>query len=60
MSHYFGKIERAVPTIIRRHGKPMTFADMCGTEAGEKLSTSRERSYWRALHLLISEVFLSP
>ena len=52
MSRGFGKIERAVLTIILRHGKPMTFGDMCGTETGKKFPASLERSFRRAVHQL--------
>ena len=52
MSRGFGKIERAVLTIILRHGKPMTFGDMCGTEAGKKFPASLERSFRRAVRQL--------
>ena len=61
MMSVFGKIQRAVLLIIRCHGEPMTFADMCRTEAGEKIITaSLDRSFRRAVHQLTKRMCLSP
>jgi hypothetical protein len=61
MSHGFGKLQRTLLTIIRRHGKPMTFADMradivkaVGGDPRARLRSSVERSMRRTLHGLAS------
>ena len=54
MSRGPGKLQRALFLTIRRHGKPMTFEEMCGEAIGEeldvRLTASVERSRRRALH----------
>jgi hypothetical protein len=49
-----GKVQMALLGIIRRHGRPMTFAEM----RGGALSASLERSARRALHRLVCDGLL--
>jgi hypothetical protein len=60
-----GRIELALLTTIRLHGKPITFADIRshvnegrGVEPGAKLRLAFERSMRRALHQLVSKFLL--
>jgi hypothetical protein len=59
MSRGFGKMQHAVLGVIRRHGKPMTFAEMCGvSDPFDPLSPSMVRSARRALHRLVDAEML--
>jgi hypothetical protein len=60
-----GKLQSALLTTIRRHGKPMSFANIrasivqdMGAEPNAKLRTSFERSLRRALHRLAGDFIL--
>jgi hypothetical protein len=54
MSHGFGKWQRALLTIIQRHGEPMTFAEMRGPD-DERLPAAVERAARRALRRLTED-----
>ena len=43
MSHGFGKWQKVLLTIIRRHGEPMTFAEIRGPD-DERLPAAVERA----------------
>jgi hypothetical protein len=64
MSRGLGKLQRGLLVTIRRHGKPMTFADIradinegIGAPYDGKLRSAFERSARRALHQLCSHDF---
>jgi hypothetical protein len=61
MSRGFGSWQRYLWSMIRRHGKPMTFDDIraaidraSGAPKGARLRPSVERSMRRALHRMVS------
>src|SRR5258708_4275420 len=61
MSRGLGKLQRVLFLTIRRHGKPMTFEDMCAEAIGDDdvpLTASFERSIRRALHRMVSDGML--
>lgn len=60
MSRGLGKLQNALTAEIRRHGKPVTFAEIregillsWDAEPGTNLSASFERSIRRALHTMV-------
>jgi hypothetical protein len=62
MSRGPGYIQRHLVAMLRRHGKPMTFADMqrqvlrdVGAPPGNVLRVSVQRSIRRALHRLVRD-----